>query len=146
MAEIPFADLTQLLRTRGANDANRTAYTFLADGEDEAHPVTYGELHARAAAVAAELRDHVVPGDRVLLLFPSGTSFIENFFGCLHAGAIAVPAYPPDPRAPQRALRRVTAMAADCSPAAVLTTPAIMNLSAFGSSPSSIITAVWRSR
>ncbi|MBI2784809.1 MAG: fatty acyl-AMP ligase, partial [Legionella longbeachae] len=35
------------------------------------------------------------PGDRVLLLFSPGLSFIQAFFGCLYAGCIAVPIYPP---------------------------------------------------
>jgi amino acid adenylation domain-containing protein/non-ribosomal peptide synthase protein (TIGR01720 family) len=34
-------------------------------------------------------------GEHVVLLYPPGLDFIEGFFGCLYAGAIAVPAYPP---------------------------------------------------
>ena len=35
------------------------------------------------------------PGDRALLLYPSGAEFVTAFFGCLYAGVVAVPAYPP---------------------------------------------------
>jgi acyl-CoA synthetase (AMP-forming)/AMP-acid ligase II len=30
-----------------------------------------------------------------VLLFPSGPDYVAAFFGCLYAGVIAVPAYPP---------------------------------------------------
>jgi len=36
-----------------------------------------------------------VPGDRALLLYPPGLDFIDAFFGCLYAGVVAVPCYPP---------------------------------------------------
>ena len=39
-----------------------------------------------------------MPGDRVLLLVPPGLDYVAAFFGCLYAGAVAVPAYPPNPR------------------------------------------------
>ncbi|HSG67745.1 MAG TPA: AMP-binding protein, partial [Bacteroidales bacterium] len=41
------------------------------------------------------LSDKGKNGDRVLLLFPTGIEFITSFFGCLFAGMIAVPTYPP---------------------------------------------------
>jgi acyl-CoA synthetase (AMP-forming)/AMP-acid ligase II len=31
-----------------------------------------------------------------VLLFPSGPDYVAAFFGCLYAGVIAVPAYPPE--------------------------------------------------
>jgi acyl-CoA synthetase (AMP-forming)/AMP-acid ligase II len=31
-----------------------------------------------------------------VLLFPSGADYVAAFFGCLYAGVIAVPAYPPE--------------------------------------------------
>jgi len=34
-------------------------------------------------------------GERALLLYPSGLEFIAAFFGCLYAGVVAVPVYPP---------------------------------------------------
>jgi len=38
-----------------------------------------------------------VRGDRVLLVYPPSLDFIVAFFGCLKAGMIAVPVFPPDP-------------------------------------------------
>jgi acyl-CoA synthetase (AMP-forming)/AMP-acid ligase II/acyl carrier protein len=46
----------------------------------------------------------------VLLLYPAGLDYIAAFFGCLYAGAVAVPAYPPRPN---RSLDRIQAMIAD---------------------------------
>jgi acyl-CoA synthetase (AMP-forming)/AMP-acid ligase II/acyl carrier protein len=36
-----------------------------------------------------------VKGQRVLLLYPPGLDFVAGFYGCLYAGAVAIPAYPP---------------------------------------------------
>ena len=45
----------------------------------------------RARAIGAWLQQQAAVGQRVLLLYPPGIQFIEAFFGCLYAGAIAVP-------------------------------------------------------
>src|SRR5688500_28166 len=87
--------LIDLLRCRAANQPDHPGYTFLSDGEREEECLTYAELDRRARAVAAKLQPLVVQGERVLLLYPPGVDYIAAFFGCLYAGAIAVPAYPP---------------------------------------------------
>lgn len=52
----------------------------------------YGELWAEAARVASGLRAHgVEPGDFVLLQLEAGEDFIPGFWGCVLAGAVAVP-------------------------------------------------------
>ncbi|HEY2163863.1 MAG TPA: AMP-binding protein, partial [Gemmatimonadaceae bacterium] len=90
--------LVDLLRARSAEQGSDVAFTFLVDGEHEGPRCTFAELDARARAVASVLRDRGVrPGDRALLLYPPGLDFIPAFFGCLYAGVIAVPAYPPQP-------------------------------------------------
>ncbi|MCA9572731.1 MAG: AMP-binding protein, partial [Myxococcales bacterium] len=62
------------------------------------------------------------PGDRVLLLFPPGRSFVPAFLGTLLAGAIAVPAYTPDPSRMKRTLARLLAIIRDSGATHVLTT------------------------
>ena len=37
------------------------------------------------------------PGDRAVLLYPPGQEFILAFVGCIFAGVVAVPVYPPHP-------------------------------------------------
>jgi acyl-CoA synthetase (AMP-forming)/AMP-acid ligase II len=60
--------LVELLRARLPHESNRTAYTFLVDGETEEVSLTYGELDARARAIAARLQHLGAYAERVLLL------------------------------------------------------------------------------
>jgi acyl-CoA synthetase (AMP-forming)/AMP-acid ligase II/aryl carrier-like protein len=112
--------LIELLRGRAELQPDRTAYTFLADGgESEQASLSYGELDRRARALAARLQRVGTPGERALLLYPPGLDFIAAFFGCLYAGIVAVPAYPPRPNRPLTSLR---AILTDSTATLVLTT------------------------
>ncbi|HEX9945239.1 MAG TPA: amino acid adenylation domain-containing protein, partial [Thermoanaerobaculia bacterium] len=124
-SEIRFATLTGMLRARVAERPEQTAFVFLADGETEACRLTYADLDRRARAMAAALRGLVDSGERALLLYPSGLEFVASFLGCLIAGVVAVPAYPPRPN--DRSQSRLRAMARDAGPRAVLTTSAILS-------------------
>jgi acyl-CoA synthetase (AMP-forming)/AMP-acid ligase II len=84
-----------MLRDRALALPNQAAFTFLIDGEQEGECITYGELDRRARALGAVLQSHASQGERALLIFNTGNRFIEAFFGCLYAGVIAVPVYPP---------------------------------------------------
>jgi acyl transferase domain-containing protein/acyl-CoA synthetase (AMP-forming)/AMP-acid ligase II/NAD(P)-dependent dehydrogenase (short-subunit alcohol dehydrogenase family)/acyl carrier protein/SAM-dependent methyltransferase len=109
-APIPrFATLVDLLERRAADHPDRLAYTFLADGESVEIPRPYGQLAGRARAIAAWLQRRGARQQRVLLLFPPGLEFLDAFFGCLYAGAVAVPAYPPRPNRPMRHVEDVAA-------------------------------------
>src|SRR3954468_23022283 len=116
--------LAGLLRARAAERPGQVAVTFLADGEAEGGSLTYGELDRRAAGVAAALAASVPPGERALLLYPPGLDFIVAFFGCLYAGVVAVPAYPPRPN--DRSQSRLRAIARDATPLAAMTTGSIL--------------------
>ena len=86
------------LRAWAAALPDATLYVWLTKGV-ETHRLTFGELQQRSGVVAHYLQNwNVQPGDRVLLAFPpsSGLDFIVALFACLRAGAVAVPAYPPD--------------------------------------------------
>ena len=85
--------LVDLLGERAQAQPNQLAYIFLLDGETESHSLTYGELDRQARAIASHLQS--MPGERALLLYPSGLEFISAFMGCLYAGVVAVPVYPP---------------------------------------------------
>ncbi|MFD7842832.1 fatty acyl-AMP ligase [Nocardia sp. NPDC059764] len=110
--------LPEILRRRAAAEPDRTAYIFLDDRGAESAVITYGELHASALAVAAELAERCVPGDRALLVFPQCPEFIVAYFGCLYAGVLAVPLNPPRRDRIQDATLSIVR---DCTPAAVLT-------------------------
>ena len=113
----PFTSMPAALASRASRTPDRTAYVFLAEGEEEQERLTYAGLDARARAIAAALSRSVRTGERALLLYPPGLDFVAAFFGCLYAGVIAVPAYPP--RSP-RMMPRLLAILADAEPAVAL--------------------------
>jgi len=100
---------------------DETAYTFLGD-DGRRETQTFGQLADRVRTVASHVRQRVQPGDRVVLLLPQGLEFIAAFLGCLAAGAIAVPAYPPRRN---RNAERLHAIIADCAPSALLTVQSV---------------------
>jgi acyl-CoA synthetase (AMP-forming)/AMP-acid ligase II len=118
--------LVDLLQMRADLDPNGLAYTFLIDGEREGPSFTYATLDEAARAVAMALREHGIrPGDRALLVYPPSLDFIPAFFGCLYAGVIAVPAYPPQPTQASRTLPRLLSIIGDADVGIVLTNTAI---------------------
>lgn len=116
--------LVDVLEYRAIHQPQQTAYTFLADGITEDSSLTYGELHQKAQAIAAYLQSQRAFQERVLLLYPAGLEFTAAFFGCLYAGAVAVPAYPP--RLNQSA-SRLQAIAANAEAKFALTTQAVLS-------------------
>ena len=66
------------------------------DGAERESFLAWPEVARRAAAVGGGLAAlGVEPGERVALVYPTGTAFFEAFFGILAAGAVPVPLYPP---------------------------------------------------
>ena len=86
-----FNSLVDLITRRAVEQHDERGYVFLSDKGDEEAALTFGELHRRAMAVAAQLRESGSPGERALLLFGPGLDFIIAYFGCVLAGVIAVP-------------------------------------------------------
>ncbi|HKH45252.1 MAG TPA: amino acid adenylation domain-containing protein, partial [Thermoanaerobaculia bacterium] len=113
------------LRERALAEPDRLAYVFLQNGEDESGRLTVGELDAKARAIAAALDPGEGEAARALLLFPPCLEFVAAFFGCLYAGVIAVPSYPPAPSRPGRGQPRLKAILEGCAPRYVLTTEAL---------------------
>ncbi|AFY36691.1 Long-chain-fatty-acid--CoA ligase, 6-deoxyerythronolide-B synthase [[Leptolyngbya] sp. PCC 7376] len=114
-----FTSFVDLLQYRAESQPDKTIFTFLADGEAETDSLTYGDLHTRARAIAAYLQTHHARGERALLLYPPGLEFISAFLGCLYAGVIAVPAYPPRPN---RSFGRLYSIIQDAQAQFALTT------------------------
>jgi 8-amino-7-oxononanoate synthase len=115
--------LVDLLDYRAAIQPSHTVFRFMnGDGAEDA-VLTFATLQRRARAIAAHLAEHVIPGDRVVLLVPPGLEYVAAFFGCLYAGVVAVPAYPPNPR---RADPRVARIVADCGARIALVSDAFM--------------------
>jgi acyl-CoA synthetase (AMP-forming)/AMP-acid ligase II len=110
----------ELLRGRSRDDSAQRAFSFSSDGGRDAHSITYAQLDERARAVAALLQTCGLAGERALLVYPPGLDFVAALFGCLYAGWIAVPAYPPAARTRSRLL----SVERDARPAVLLTSDA----------------------
>ena len=122
------ATLIELLDHRALQQPDQLAYTFLLDGDTNELHLSYGELQRRARAIGATLQRIGAKGERALLLYTPGLDFIEGFFGCLYAGIVAVPAYPPDPARLNRTLPRLQAVITDAQATLVLTTSPILEM------------------
>jgi acyl-CoA synthetase (AMP-forming)/AMP-acid ligase II len=119
------ATLVEVLRSRAERQGEQLAYTFLLDGERAETKLSYAELDRRARGLAATLaRAGIGGGARVLLLYPPGLDYVAAFFGCLYAGAVAVPAYPPRSRRPSARLQSIQESA---GAKAVLSTTAVLS-------------------
>ena len=120
--DLPFgaSTLVDLLNCRAFQQPESRTYTFLIDGEVEGAHLTYGELDRRARAIAAVLQQRVERGSRAMLVYPADLEFIAAFFGCLYAGVIAVPTYPPQTRT-KRSLAKLRSIMNDVQPSVVLT-------------------------
>ena len=119
----PWRTLVQLSMDQARLAPRETLYTFLTDGEDEAVHLAYAELDERARQIAAALTTHAAPGARALLLYPPGLEFICAFFGCLYAGLVAVPAYPPRNA---RGVPRIRTIAQDAGASLCLTSAQVL--------------------
>jgi 1-acyl-sn-glycerol-3-phosphate acyltransferase len=135
------SSLVDLLCYRAQQNPLAIAYTFLLDGEKEAQSLTYQDLDIQARAIACQLQDFAEPGERALLLYPSGVEFIAAFFGCLYAGVIAIPM--DTPRANQ-SLDRLSKIVLDAMATVALTTQSLLpQLRGRGSENPSILSLYW---
>ena len=127
-------DLVSLLQGRAELQPHETAYVFLDEGESKRGRLSFSDLDRRARSIAACLQNSGIAGQqaRALLLYPPGLDYIEAFFGCLYAGVIAVPAYPPSGRHRQR----LQAIFRDASPALVMTVTELRDRFAAGAESS----------
>ncbi|MET0647635.1 MAG: beta-ketoacyl synthase N-terminal-like domain-containing protein [Pyrinomonadaceae bacterium] len=114
-----FASLVEAVRFRAADAPDETALVFLEDGEREALRLTFQQVDERARGIAARLAAVAGPGARALLLYPSSVEFPVAFLGCLYAGVVAVPAYPPRRN---RSAERLRAIVDDAGARVALTT------------------------
>jgi fatty-acyl-CoA synthase len=87
--------LADVLRWQAEADPDRV-HMFLQEGDGRERPITYGDLRARAVAVAAGLFARGIrQGDAVALVLRTEEDFFSAFFGTLLAGGVPVPIYPP---------------------------------------------------
>ena len=121
--ESPFSTIVEILRYRAVHQPEQLAFTFLPDGEIEGAQLTYRELDRLGRAIAAKLQTLGLSGERALLLYPPGLNYIAAFLGCLYAGVVAVPAYPPGNK---RKTQRIQSILADARASIAMTETAIL--------------------
>jgi acyl-CoA synthetase (AMP-forming)/AMP-acid ligase II len=123
LAATPPPTWLQLVEMQAATWPARDVLIAAPNGADIVDRRTYSGLARRARAIATALRAVAAPGSRVLCLFRDRLPFVDALFGCLHAGMIAVPTYPPRPgRAVTDArFQRAAGIVEDCAPALALT-------------------------
>lgn len=114
-----FNTLVEVLQWRAQNQPDRPAFRFLVDGEQKTETITYRELDRESRAIAARLQQMGLRGERVLMFYPSGLAFVSALMGCLYAGVIAIPAYPPHDN---RFLARIESMMQNANAGTILTT------------------------
>ncbi|WP_437613917.1 amino acid adenylation domain-containing protein [Sorangium sp. So ce834] len=124
------ATLVDLLRLRAEAQGDALVFRFLTTGDVDggSEEWTYRDLHVRAMGIAASLQAAGGAGERALLLYAPGLDFIAAFMGCVYAGVIAVPTYPPNPAQMDRTLPRLRAIARDAGARFVLSTAMIASM------------------
>jgi len=81
---------------RAASLDRRHAGVRLLDRRERETWWTWPELYERARHTAGALRQAgVAPGDRVAIVLPTKTGFLDALLGCCLAGAVPTPLYPP---------------------------------------------------
>lgn len=126
-----FPDLISMLRHRADQRPEKVAFTMLVDGDDQEIPWTFAEVDRQARTIAAALQAQGFTGERAILIYPPGLEYVAGFLGCLYAGVVAVPAYPPDPSRLERTLPRLLGIVRDSQSKVLLTTETIKNLAEF---------------
>ncbi len=102
------------LQNRLARYGEKAAFIYSRDGEKkEVSRLSYRELDSRARRIASSLQQQGAAGERILVLCPPGLDFVAGLFGCLYAGAIAVPVHPP---VRDHLVPRVASIIADAQP------------------------------
>jgi natural product biosynthesis luciferase-like monooxygenase protein len=114
-----YSTLIDLLARRVAENPDGVAYTFLGESGHPQRELTYSQLERKARAIGALLQNATGDGDRILLVYPAGLDFVAAFLGCLLAGRVAVPVYPPKLN---RSALRLELVARDARPSVALTT------------------------
>lgn len=119
----PRTNLVDTLRYWARVSPDAPAYYF-TDGENGPDlKITFSELDQAARAVAVTILQQAKPGDCGLLLYPPCLDFVIGLFGCLYAGCVAVPAFPPRRN---RKGARLSGIADDCRASFALTVDAVV--------------------
>src|SRR6201993_3473547 len=111
------------LDSLGNEHPHKLLYSYLDLNGNPIEGYSYASFLHRTKAIAGHLRKEYrfAAEDRLLLAYPPGLEMICAFFGCVRAGLIPVPVYPPTSRGFQSALYKMVHIAKDCQAAGILT-------------------------
>jgi acyl-CoA synthetase (AMP-forming)/AMP-acid ligase II len=113
--------ITDLIDVRAAATPDCIAYRFCRDDEFGSDTITYRGLRTQTRQIASALSRLISAGERVVVACPPGLDFVRCFLGCLYAGAIAVPTYPPFRLGHRPTVERFERIVDDSGAAAVIT-------------------------
>ncbi|MGD0213726.1 MAG: fatty acyl-AMP ligase [Terriglobales bacterium] len=111
------------LDSLGDQHPHRVLYSYIDLHGNQIGGYSYESFLQRTKVIAGHLRKehNFAPQDRLLLAYPPGLEMICAFFGCVRAGLIPVPVYPPSSHGFQGALYKMVHIAKDCQAAGILT-------------------------
>jgi thioester reductase-like protein len=117
------ASILDKLDSLGDQHPHRLLYSYIDLNGTQIGGYSYESFLHRTKVIAAHLRkEHgFASQDRLLLAYPPGLEMICAFFGCVRAGLIPVPVYPPSSRGFQGALYKMVHIAKDCQASGILT-------------------------
>ncbi|MGO9937230.1 MAG: thioester reductase domain-containing protein [Terracidiphilus sp.] len=117
------ASILDQLDRLGDEQPHKLLYSYLDLNGSPIESYSYASFLQRTNAIAGHLRKErrFAAEDRLLLAYPPGLEMICAFFGCVRAGLIPVPVYPPSSRGFQSALYKMVHIAKDCQAAGILT-------------------------
>ncbi len=122
----PTTNIADVLDYWAAERPEQPAFHF-TDGEGSDERITYAELQRASRAIAVALMQRGLTGKQALLMFPPGLEFIKAFFGCMCAGAVAVPAFTPRRN---RNVKRLQAISDDAEAMVALTVAGVRDRTA----------------
>ena len=107
----------------GDEHPHKLLYSYLDLNGKQIESYSYQLFLHRTKVIAGHLRKQYrfKAQDRLLLAYPPGLEMICAFVGCVRAGLIPVPVYPPSSNGFQAALYKMVHIAKDCQAAGVLT-------------------------
>ena len=117
------ASILDKLDRLGEEHPHKLLYSYLDLNGNPIESYSYASFLRRTKAIAGHLlkERRFAAQDRLLLAYPPGLEMICAFFGCVRAGLIPVPVYPPSSRGFQSALYKMVHIAKDCQAAGILT-------------------------
>lgn len=118
-----FTSVFNALQTRPSTHPNELVYSYANEDGKIEHELNWSQLSAKTNSMTGFLRTEcgLNQGDRVLLVYPPSIEFVIAFVGCMRAGLVPVPVYPPNPRKLDSGMEAFHKIAHDCDAQLVLT-------------------------